>query len=279
MIKLALLIFFITYVLMLVFNKHKHYIALTSAILSVVLGFLPLSKVISSIDFNVLLMILGTMGTVSFFIESKMPNMISDYIILKAKSVKMMTLFLALFAGIVSAFVDNVATVLMIAPVTLAVAKKLKVSPIPIILSVSIFSNLEGAATLVGDTTSILLAGAMKLNFMDFFFYEGKIGLFFVVQLGLLAALVVLYFIMRKHNNKIEDNKVSKVTDFVPTILLSLTIITLIVASFIPNKPDITNGLICTVFFIIGAIIKIICTKKIKLIIHNLFLCLQLLEC
>ena len=270
MIKIALLIFFITYVLMLVFNKHKHYIALTSAILSVVLGFLPLSKVISSIDFNVLLMILGTMGTVSFFIESKMPNMISDYIILKAKSVKMMTLFLALFAGIVSAFVDNVATVLMIAPVTLAVAKKLKVSPIPIILSVSIFSNLEGAATLVGDTTSILLAGAMKLNFMDFFFYEGKIGLFFVVQLGLLAALVVLYFIMRKHNNKIEDNKVSKVTDYVPTILLSLTIITLIVASFIPNKPDITNGLICTVFFIIGAIIKIIRTKKIKSIIPNL---------
>ena len=270
MIKIALLIFFITYVLMLVFNKQKHYIALVSAILSVVLGFLPLSKVISSIDFNVLLMILGTMGTVSFFIESKMPNMISDYIILKAKSVKMMTLFLALFAGIVSAFVDNVATVLMIAPLTLAVAKKLKVSPIPIILSVSIFSNLEGAATLVGDTTSILLAGAMKLNFMDFFFYEGKIGLFFVVQLGLLAALVVLYFIMRKHNNMIEDNKVSKVTDYVPTILLSLTILTLIVASFIPNKPDITNGLICTIFFVIGAIIKIIRTKKIKSIIPNL---------
>ena len=233
---------------MLVYNNHKHLIALSSAIIFVLFEFLPVDKVLGAIDFNVLLMILGTMGVVSFFIESKMPNMLSDIIILKAKNVRTMTLWLALFSGIVSAFVDNVATVLMIAPVTLAVAKKLKVSPIPIILAVSIFSNLEGAATLVGDTTSILLAGAMKLNFMDFFFYENKIGLFFIVQLGLLAALLVLFFIMRKDKTRIKDNKVEKVTDYVPTVLLVLTIVTLIVVSFIPDKPDITNGLICVIY-------------------------------
>lgn len=255
---------------MLVYNNHKHLIALSSAIIFVLLGFLPVDKVLGAIDFNVLLMILGTMGVVSFFIESKMPNMLSDIIILKAKNVRTMTLWLALFSGIVSAFVDNVATVLMIAPVTLAVAKKLKVSPIPIILAVSIFSNLEGAATLVGDTTSILLAGAMKLNFMDFFFYENKIGLFFIVQLGLLAALLVLFFIMRKDKTRIKDNKVEKVTDYVPTVLLVLTIVTLIVVSFIPDKPDITNGLICVIYFVIGALIKIIRTKNISSLISNI---------
>lgn len=255
---------------MLVYNNHKHLIALSSAIIFVMFGFLPVDKVLGAIDFNVLLMILGTMGTVSFFIESKMPNMLSDIIILKAKNVKAMTLWLALFSGIVSAFVDNVATVLMIAPVTLAVAKKLKVSPIPIILAVSIFSNLEGASTLVGDTTSILLAGAMKLNFMDFFFYENKIGLFFIVQLGLLAALLVLFFIMRKDKTRIKDNKVEKVTDYVPTVLLVLTIVTLIVVSFISDKPDITNGLICVIYFVIGALIKIIRTKNISSLISNI---------
>ena len=255
---------------MLVYNNHKHLIALSSAIIFVLFGFLPVDKVLGAIDFNVLLMILGTMGVVSFFIESKMPNMLSDIIILKAKNVRAMTLWLALFSGIVSAFVDNVATVLMIAPVTLAVAKKLKVSPIPIILAVSIFSNLEGAATLVGDTTSILLAGAMKLNFMDFFFYENKIGLFFIVQLGLLAALLVLFFIMRKDKTRIKDNKVEKVTDYVPTVLLVLTIVTLIVVSFISDKPDITNGLICVIYFVIGALIKIIRTKNISSLISNI---------
>lgn len=255
---------------MLVYNNHKHLIALSSAIIFVLFGFLPVDKVLGAIDFNVLLMILGTMGVVSFFIESKMPNMLSDIIILKAKNVRTMTIWLALFSGVVSAFVDNVATVLMIAPVTLAVAKKLKVSPIPIILAVSIFSNLEGAATLVGDTTSILLAGAMKLNFMDFFFYENKIGLFFIVQLGLLAALLVLFFIMRKDKTRIKDNKVEKVTDYVPTVLLVLTIVTLIVVSFISDKPDITNGLICVIYFVIGALIKIIRTKNISSLISNI---------
>ena len=270
MLTAAIILFISTYVLMLVFSKYKHFIALGSAIIFVAFGFLPVDKIIDSIDFNVLLMILGTMGTVSYFIESRMPNMLSDIIIKKAPNVKVMTLLLALFAGVVSAFIDNVATVLMIAPVTIAVAKKLKISPVPIILSVSIFSNLEGAATLVGDTTSILLAGAMKLNFMDFFFYQDRIGLFFIVQLGLLAALFVLSIIMRKFKEKLEDTDVEKITDYVPTVLLLLNIVSLIVASFIPDKPDLTNGLICVGFFILASIIKIIKNKDVKSIVPNL---------
>jgi Na+/H+ antiporter NhaD/arsenite permease-like protein len=181
-----------------------------------------------------------------------------------------MTIFLALFSGVISAFVDNVATVLMIAPVTLVIAKKLKISPVPIVISVSIFSNLEGAATLVGDTTSILLAGAMKLNFMDFFFYDKKLGLFFIVQLGLLMALIVLYFLQRKNNNAIHVDNITKVEDKVPTILLLLTVLTLIVVSFIDVNIPIINGLICTIYFIIGLIIKIIKTKSIKSIFDNI---------
>lgn len=255
---------------MLGFSKYKAYIACISASLFVMLGFLPTEKIIENIDFNVLLMILGTMGTVSLFIESKMPNMLSDIIIKKANSVKGMTIALAIFSGVVSAFVDNVATVLMIAPVTLAVAKKLKVSPVPIILAVSIFSNLEGAATLVGDTTSILLAGAMKMNFMDFFFYENKIGLFFIVQLGLIASAIVLYFIVRKLNNKINDPRVEKISDYTPTILLELTVLSLIVVSFFKEKPELINGYICMFYFIVGLFIKITKNKNIKCIIPNL---------
>ena len=79
---------------------------------------------------------------------------------------------LALFAGIISAFIDNVATVLMVAPVALNISKKLKASPVPSIIAISISSNLQGAATLVGDTTSILLGGHANLNF-GFFIYRG----------------------------------------------------------------------------------------------------------
>lgn len=266
----ALILFCLTYILMLIFSKYKPYIALICAVVFVILGYISFGNILKEIDFNVLLMITGTMGIVSLFIESKMPDKLSDLIIANVPNVKWMTIALAAFSGIVSAFVDNVATVLMMAPVCLVIAKKLKVSPIPIVISVSIFSNLEGAATLVGDTTSILLAGATKMNFMDFFFYEGKIGLFFIVQLGLIAALLVLYFLQRKNNKKMKNTGSVVVKDYVPTVLLVLTILTLILFSFIPNKFELTNGIICVSYFVIGVIIKIIKTKSFKSIIPNL---------
>ena len=80
--------------------------------------------------------------------------------------------------GLISAFVDNVATVLMVAPVALALAKKLDISPVPVIIAIAVSSNLQGAATLVGDTTSILLGGYAGMNFLDFFVFRGRPGIF-----------------------------------------------------------------------------------------------------
>lgn len=91
---------------------------------------------------------------------------------------------LALLAGFISAFVDNVATVLMVAPVGLAIARRLKLSPVPVLIAIAVSSNLQGAATLVGDTTSILLGGFAGMNFFDFFWMEGRPGIFWSVELG-----------------------------------------------------------------------------------------------
>ena len=115
------------------------------------------------------MMIAGTMGTVALLIESKMPALIADLILEKVPNVKWAIVTLSLFAGIVSAFIDNVATVLMIAPIALAIAKKLDISPVGMIIAIAVSSNLQGAATLVGDTTSILLGGYAGMNFLDFF--------------------------------------------------------------------------------------------------------------
>ena len=122
-------------------------------------GILPISKVIATVDWNVIFMIAGTMGIVGFFIESKMPSLLADHIINLVPNVKWAIIALALFAGIISAFIDNVATVLMIAPVAVTIAKKLKISPVNSVIAIAVSSNLQGAATLVGDTVSILLGG------------------------------------------------------------------------------------------------------------------------
>ena len=98
-----------------------------------------------------------------------MPSLLADKIINWVPNVKWAIVALALFAGVISAFVDNVATVLMVAPVAVNISKKLKMSPVLSVISIAISSNLQGAATLVGDTTSILLGGHANLSFIDFF--------------------------------------------------------------------------------------------------------------
>ena len=294
----ALILFAATYILMMAFQKIRPYVAIGSALIFITLGTIAsaspdlfgsgffnvgeltysygVAQALGEIDWNVLMMIAGTMGTVYLFIESKMPQLMSDILISKMPNVKWAIVCLSLFAGIVSAFVDNVATVLMIAPVALAFCKKVNISPVPSIICIAVSSNLQGAATLVGDTTSILLAKSANLDFSDFFVDSGKPGMFWVVEAGAIVSALIILFMFRKDNAKIEFNARTKVEDKFPTFLLVGTIVLLIAASFIPYKdgtaegqfykPDITNGLICIGFFIIGVIREVFFNKNYKIV-------------
>jgi Na+/H+ antiporter NhaD/arsenite permease-like protein len=250
--NLALILFVVTYALLLAFPLKRWLIALASAFAFIALGILPLNQFFISIDFNVLMMIGGTMGIVALFIESKMPILLADMILDRTPNVKWAIVALSLFAGVVSAFVDNVATVLMIAPVALNIAVKLKINPIPSIIAIAVSSNLQGAATLVGDTTSILLGGYAGMDFMDFFFFQGKMSIFWAVELGAVMSTFILLWIFRKEKHEVHLEEYQKVEDYFPSYLLVGMIVLLIGASFFPNKWDITNGLICVTLLVIG---------------------------
>ena len=250
--NLALILFVVTYALLLAFPLKRWLIALASAFAFIALGILPMNQFFTSIDFNVLMMIGGTMGIVALFIESKMPILLADMILDRTPNVKWAIVALSLFAGVVSAFVDNVATVLMIAPVALNIAVKLKINPIPSIIAIAVSSNLQGAATLVGDTTSILLGGYAGMDFMDFFFFQGKLSVFWAVELGAIMSTFILLWIFRKEKQEVHLEEYQKVEDFFPSYLLVGMIVLLIGASFFPNKWDITNGLICVTLLVIG---------------------------
>ncbi len=266
----AIVLFAATYVLMLIFGKFRPYIALASGIVFIVSGMLPIGNALGALDFNVLLMIAGTMGLVQLFIDSKMPALLADAIMEKVPNVQWAAVCLALFAGVISAFVDNVATVLMIAPVALEICKKLKTNPVPFIISIAVSSNLQGAATLVGDTTAIMLGSALDMSFMDFFWYLGKPSIFFAVELGAVLSAVILYFIFRKEKAPIpKGREMTKVEDFVPTFLLVGAIALLACASFAPdswNLPDEINGLICCALLVVGLIYNFIRQKKLSAI-------------
>ena len=249
---------------MIAFGKYRPYIALASGVLFIISGMLPFNQIIGALDFNVLLMIGGTMGLVQLFIDSHMPERLADIIMDKVPNVQWAAVCLSLFSGVISAFVDNVATVLMVAPVALEICKKLKTNPIPFIISIAVSSNLQGAATLVGDTTAIMLGSALDMSFLDFIWYQGKPGMFFMVELGACLSACIVYFTFRKEKGAIpKSGKMTEVEDMVPTVLLVGAIVLLIVASFLPfEMPAETNGLICFTLLIIGLIYNYIKNKN-----------------
>lgn len=251
---LAIVLFAITYIMLLLLPRYRPHIALTSAAAFIVVGIVPLNLVFGFIDWNVILMIAGTMGIVSLFIESRMPALLADLILEKTPSIRWAIVALSLFSGLISAFVDNVATVLIVAPVAMSIAKKQGISPVTSVIAVAITSNLQGAATLVGDATSILLGGHANLDFLDFFWLQGRPGMFWVVQAGAVAATVILYWVLRSTKGDVQPQERTKVEDRFPGYLLVFMVVLLILASFIPEKPAITNGLICTALFVVGLV-------------------------
>ena len=279
---IAIILFAITYVLLFALPKVRSWIALGSAIIFTVwLSFIcqdpnvnySVLDSLKAIDFNVLMMIAGTMGIVVLFIDSKMPMRIADVMLSKFKTVRASIVAMAVLAGVVSAFVDNVATVLMIAPIALAVCKKQNMSPIGPIIAIAVSSNLQGAATLVGDTTAILLGGYAGMNFLDFFWWQGRPGIFWAVEIGAALTALILFVVFRKQKNPLTLTDKTEVTDLVPTFLMLGVIVLLILASFLPQPNggfwltiyNLRNGIICMALLIVGVVINICRTKKLDM--------------
>ena len=267
---LALILFIITYPLMMIFSTKREIIVIISSILFILLGIINFKEAITAINYDALLIIIGTMGIVGFFIESKMPCLMADYLLKKVTDTKWAIVVLAMLAGIVSAFVDNVATVLMVAPIGLAICKKLNISPVNALIAISVSSNLQGAATLIGDTTSIILGSYANMNFVEFFFVEGKPSIFFAVELGAIVTIPVMLFLFRKYKTKIPKGEITKISDYFPTILIILNIVLLIINSFLPTNSIITNGVICIALYIIGIIYYVIRKRNFKIIKNSL---------
>lgn len=269
----AIILFVIMYVGLIVFPKRRALIALSVAAIYIVTGILPYNTVFQVVDWNVLLMIFGTLLLVDYFIESKMPNLIADHLLDLAPNVMWVTIFMSLFSGLISAFIDNVATLLMVAPVGLAICKKLKINPVPMIISIAVSSNLQGAATLVGDTTSIMLGAYAGMDFNDYFWMMGRPGIFFAVEIGALLTVPIMMILFRKDKEPVDVEEKTKVNDYVPTIMMVAHVVLLMAASFIPDKPEITNGMICLVCSLIGMVweyIKDHDAERIMKVVKNL---------
>lgn len=240
--------FLVAYVLLIQHKIHPPFVVWGGSALLLLLGVVTPLQALESINLNVIGIVLGTMVLSEFFIHSQVPAYLASLLVSRSRSIAVALLAVCALSAAVSAVVDNVATVLMIAPIALEVSRQLDVSPVQFLIGIAVSANLEGAATMVGDSTSILLASAADMSFADFFWMDGRLGMFFTVQLGALFAFSVLYLIFRKYRGETRPVDAAKVTSWVPSVLMVATMGTMALSSFIPNRPDWTVGAIALAY-------------------------------
>ncbi len=249
---IALILFIASYFLFVCLPHKRTLVALVGSLLLVLTGAISFKEAFLSVNWNVMGIFVGTLIMADVFMQSRVPAYMAELIVDKARNTTWAILFICILSGFISAFVENVATVLIVAPIALALAKKLKINPTNMMIAIAVSSNLQGAATLIGDPPSMLLGGFAKMNFGDFFFYRGKPSIFFAVELGALASFLVLYFIFRKHRVKTELIPIEKVKSWVPTVLLVGLIVLLALSSFLDAGFSYLAGAICMVFGIVA---------------------------
>jgi len=257
---ISITVFICAYILFVIFPGRRTWIAVIGAGLLVVSGTLSVHGAINAVNWNVMGIFVGTLVIADSFMESRVPAFIAERIVNLSRNTCWAIMWICILSSFISAFVENVATVLIMAPIAFALARKLKIDPTNMLIGIAISSNLQGTATLIGDPPSMLLGGFAKMNFMDFFFYKGRPSIFFAVQLGALVSFMVLYLIFRKHNEKAELVAVEKVRSWIPTAILALLIVALACSSFFDAGFTSLAGQICMVF----AVITIIWEKQVN---------------
>jgi len=259
---ISLVVFVLAYLLFVIFPSRRMYIAIGASVLLLITGTISPKEAFFAINWNVMGIFVGTLVVADIFMESRVPAHLAEVIVDRAKNTTWAILLICLLTGFISAFVENVATVLIVAPIALALAKKLNINPMNMMIAIAVSSNLQGCATLIGDPPSMLLGGFAKMNFMDFFFYKSKPSIFFAVELGAFASFIVLYFIFRKHKIKMKLVRVEKVKSWFPTVLLVVLIVLLALSSFFDTGFSYMAGILCVVFGIISYLWEKFVNKK-----------------
>ncbi len=232
----ASLILILTYVLIVTERLNRSIIALLGGGLLIVSGVMSQDEAIRGIDFNTLALLTGMMVLISIARRSGM----LEYLAIRSAKLGRaqpwaMLLILSLTTAVVSAFLNNVTTVLLIAPVTLAMTRRLEVPPYPFLFAEVVASNITGTATLIGDPPNMIIGSAANLSFDDF-----AVNLAPVIVVVMLAQLVITHVLWGRHMHATPEARArvlamderAAVTDW-PLLYSSLAVLSAVLIAFI----------------------------------------------
>ncbi len=252
------------YGLVIAFTHRKSVIALLAAVVLLVAGAVGIKMALFElVNWNILFIYIGSLVIADLFIYSRVPAYLADKIVDASPTLGIAVVAILILTGLISAFVENVATVLLMAPIALEICRRVKISPAPFMLGLAVMANLQGTATLVGDPPSMIFASFAGYGFNDFFFYNGRPSIFFAVQIGMLVGAAYFYFYFRKLKKVHLNLAPEKIVSFVPTVLLVGMIFGLATISFVSGKGlHYSSGILCMVLAIIGILWYVLVRKE-----------------
>lgn len=255
-------LFLVVYGVIISEKIHRTVIALFGAVLLILAGILTQEEAVHFIDFNTIGLLTGMMIIVTIARQSGMFEYMAIYSarIAGGHPLKIMVA-LSLVTAFASAFLDNVTTVLLIAPVTIAICDKLEISPVPMFVAEILSSNLGGTATLIGDPPNIMIGSAAHLSFMDFVInLTGPIIVILVVTLLLLALVYRRDLVADEEKQKrIRDmNPIEAIKDFI-LLRRSLMVLGLVILGFLLHE---RLGLESATIALFGAALLFLVTRE-----------------
>ena len=276
---LVLAIAVLMYILVIFFQNKKVWFTSAAALIVIILGMIFPGQIFIQpeqasriydfthsffqiINWNVIMIYLGSMIIAALFLYSNVPARIADGIITNSKNTGIAIVLILAMTGIISIFVENVATVLVMAPIALALCKKLNKNPTYFMIGLAVMSNMEGTATLVGDPPSMIFAAYAGYNFNDFFVHQGRLSIFFIIQAGLIVGCIFFYFFFAKLGKQKLEVEKTPVISWVPFIILLIMIFGLGAVSFINTDFAYLSGLYVFALGIIAVVWFRVSQKK-----------------
>ena len=190
----AVAIFLATYAIMVSEKIHRTIIAGFGAALMLILGIETFTDAVDAIDFNAIGLLVGMMVIVGLTRESGIFGFVAVSIAKLGKGRPMFIMIaLSVMIAVVGGFIDNVTMVLLVVPISISIARKLKINPVPIVFSQIMLSNIGCAATLIGDPPNIMIGGAAGFGFNDFIINMAPVLIVIAV-----IVLLLLYLMFRK---------------------------------------------------------------------------------
>lgn len=261
-------IFVVCYALFAAFPRRRHWVGLAGAAVVLALGiwgrgiglqaaFLGHAAAMGgdsapAVNWNVMGIFVGTLVVAELFMRSGMPAHLADKIIRRSPSTRIALLAICGMTSLLSAFVENVAAVLIMAPIALAVTERLKIRPVAFFIALAVSSNLQGCATLIGDPPSMLLGAEGRMTFNDFIWFHGRPSIFFAVQIGAAVSFIVLWIVFHRHRQPVDVEEIEPVKTVVPTYLMGALIVALALSSLFDPEFGGLAGIICVVFGVVS---------------------------